>query len=77
MSQFSLGEKLRRAASQQTLAVPGAFNALSAKMAQQAGFQAIYLSGAAFSAGALAMPDIGLFTLTELMQHTLTLTRSV
>ena len=77
MSQFSLGEKLRRAASQQTLAVPGAFNALSAKMAQQAGFQAIYLSGAAFSAGALAMPDMRLFTLTKLMQHTLTLTRSV
>jgi methylisocitrate lyase len=33
------------------------------------GFSAMYLSGAAFSAGVLALPDIGLFTLTELAQQ--------
>jgi methylisocitrate lyase len=37
----------------------------------------MYLSGAAFSAGSLALPDVGLFTLTELAQHTALLTRSV
>lgn len=36
----------------------------------------MYLSGAAFSAGALAMPDIGLFTLSELAVETARLTRA-
>ena len=48
-----------------------------ARLAQQSGFDAVYLSGAAFSAGALAMPDVGLFTLTELAAQTARLTRSV
>ena len=42
-----------------------------------AGYDAVYLSGAAFSAGTLALPDIGLFTLTELAQQTAYLTRRV
>ena len=35
-------------------------------MIEQAGFPACYLSGAAFSASVLALPDVGLLTLTEL-----------
>lgn len=57
--------------------MPGAFNALSGRMIEEAGFRAAYLSGAAFSAGALALPDIGLFTLTELAAQTAQLTRRV
>ena len=45
-------------------------------MIERAGFPAMYLSGAAFSAGALALPDIGLFTLTELVAQTTCLTRA-
>lgn len=44
---------------------PGVFNPLSAVVARRAGFTALYVSGAAFSAS-LALPDLGLFTLTEL-----------
>ena len=73
----SAGRQLRDAAAAGTLQVPGAFNALAARMIEQAGFPAAYLSGAAFSAGALALPDVGLFTLTELVQQTTWLTRSV
>ncbi len=47
------------------LAVAGVFNPLSALIAEQAGFRALYFSGAAFSAS-LGIPDIGLFTLDEL-----------
>jgi methylisocitrate lyase len=65
-SAASPGLRLRRAAAQGTILVPGAFNALTARMIEAAGFQACYLSGAAFSAGALALPDVGLFTLSEL-----------
>jgi methylisocitrate lyase len=71
------GKALRQAVEESTIQVPGAFNALVARMAQQAGFDAIYLSGAAFSASVLALPDIGLFTLTELAQQTAQLTRAV
>lgn len=44
--------------------VPGVFNPLVARLAERAGFQAIYQSGAALSAS-LALPDIGIVTLTE------------
>jgi methylisocitrate lyase len=67
---------LRDAARHGTLAVPGAFNALVARIIERAGFPAMYLSGAAFSAAQLALPDVGLFTLTELAQETARLTRA-
>ena len=47
------------------LVMPGAHAPLYAILAKKAGFKAIYLSGGAFSA-LLGLPDIGLFTLTEL-----------
>jgi methylisocitrate lyase len=72
----SPGKQLREAVSGGTLLIPGAFNALTARLIEQAGFRAAYLSGAAFSAGALALPDIGLFTLSELCEETRRLTRS-
>jgi len=74
MPQSSPGSRLRRAAAETTLAIPGAFNPLVARMIERAGFPACYLSGAAFSAGALAIPDIGLFTLSELVNETQRLT---
>lgn len=70
------GKTLREAARAGTLAVPGAFNALAMRMIERAGFPAAYLSGAAFSAGALALPDIGLFTLSELAAQTRGLCRA-
>lgn len=47
--------------------MPGAFNPLVAKLAERAGFKAVYLSGGALSAGN-GVPDIGLLTLTEFVQ---------
>lgn len=44
--------------------MPGVFNALAAKMAEELGFQALYLSGAALSAS-VGLPDVGLLTQTE------------
>jgi methylisocitrate lyase len=73
----SPGKTLRQAVEGSSIIIPGAFNALVGRLIEQAGFEAVYLSGAAFSAGSLALPDIGLFTLTELVQHTTRLTRAV
>lgn len=77
MANDSPGRSLRDAVADSTLAIPGAFNALSARMIEDAGFEAAYLSGAAFSAGELALPDVGLFTLSELAEQTRRIARSV
>ena len=47
------------------MAIPGVFNALVARMAERAGFAAVYQSGAALSAGLAALPDVGLLSQTE------------
>ncbi len=70
------GTRLRQLAAQGGLIVPGAFNPLVARAVQAAGFQAVYLSGAAFSAAQLGLPDVGLFTLTELAEELRRLTRA-
>lgn len=48
------------------LIMPGAYNALSAKLIEQAGFEAVYLTGADTANSMTGMPDIGLLTLTEM-----------
>lgn len=60
----SPGHRLRHAWSAGPIAIPGAFNALTARVAERLGFQAVYLSGGALSAAA-GVPDVGLLTLTE------------
>jgi 2-methylisocitrate lyase-like PEP mutase family enzyme len=47
------------------LLCPGVYDALSAAMAEQAGFEALYLSGASIAYTALGRPDIGLVTMSE------------
>lgn len=65
---MSPGQRLRDAWQRQTIAVPGVFNALVAKMAERLGFQAVYLSGGALSA-AHGMPDIGLLSLGDFVDE--------
>jgi methylisocitrate lyase len=77
MTHVSPGRLLRDAVQDVTIQIPGAFNALAARMVEEAGFDAVYLSGAALSAGVLALPDVGLFSITELAQQTAYLTRRV
>ncbi|MCH8048362.1 MAG: isocitrate lyase/phosphoenolpyruvate mutase family protein [Planctomycetes bacterium] len=77
MSDISPGKKLRQAITQGTIQVPGAPNALMGRLIERAGYPAAYLSGAALSAGVMAVPDIGLFSLSELQQQTGYLTTAV
>ncbi|RAY11519.1 methylisocitrate lyase [Actinomadura craniellae] len=55
-------------ASGDLLRLPGAFNPLSALAITRAGFEGVYVSGAVLSAD-LALPDIGLTTLTEVSRR--------
>ena len=52
------------------LLVPGAFNALSAKVIADLGFQAIYVTGAGVTNMWFGMPDQGFMGLHEIADHT-------
>jgi len=56
------------------LLAPGVYDALTASLAEAAGFRALYLSGAAVAYTRLGRPDIGLTSVTE-MAETLSLIR--
>jgi carboxyvinyl-carboxyphosphonate phosphorylmutase len=51
------------------IVAPGAFNPLSAKIIEQAGFPTVYMTGYGASADLLGAPDYGLLTLTEMANH--------
>ena len=51
------------------LVVPGAANALAARVIEDTGFEAVYVSGAGIANTWLGVPDVGLVTLTELRGH--------
>jgi 2-methylisocitrate lyase-like PEP mutase family enzyme len=59
-----------RLARRDALLVPGAGNALTARIIQDAGFEAVYVTGAGIANTLLGAPDIGLVTLTELAMTT-------
>ncbi len=58
-------QKIKEQIKQGIVVMPGAFNAISAKLIEDAGFSALYISGAGLVNGVAGMPDIGLLTLTE------------
>ena len=49
--------------------LPGAYDALSARLAQRAGFDALFTTGFGFSAAALGAPDYGLLTASEVLDR--------
>lgn len=51
------------------LVLPGAYDALSAKIIEQAGFKAVTFGGYPTSASLLAKPDVSLLTLTEMVSQ--------
>jgi methylisocitrate lyase len=74
-SHASPGRRLREAWHDTTIAIPGVFCPLVARMAQRLGFRAVYLSGGALSAAA-GVPDVGLLTLTDFTDEARLITRA-
>ena len=64
----------QRLAEPRLLLAPGVYDALSALIAEQSGFEAVYLSGASIAYTRLGRSDIGLTTFTEVCD-TLTMIR--
>uniref|UniRef100_UPI000D367586 isocitrate lyase/PEP mutase family protein n=1 Tax=unclassified Variovorax TaxID=663243 RepID=UPI000D367586 len=52
------------------LIVPGAFNALSAKVVEDLGFKAVYVTGAGVTNMWFGMPDQGFMGLSDIAEHT-------
>lgn len=50
------------------LAAPGAADALTARLVEDAGFESVYASGAGIANAQFALPDIGLVTMTEMVE---------
>lgn len=63
------GELRRRLKKGSILVVPAAFDMISAKLIEGAGFEAVYLSGFGQSASHLGLPDAGLMTFSEMLER--------
>ena len=65
-----LTSKLRRLLDGPDLVMaPGVVDALNARLVAEAGFEAIYMTGAGTTAARLGMPDVGLLTVTEMADN--------
>ncbi len=60
----------RQVASRQALLLPGAFNAMSARVIEDLGFQALYLTGAGVTNMSFGLPDLGFIGLSDIAEHT-------
>jgi methylisocitrate lyase len=72
------GEEFRAALdAERPLQVAGAINAFSALLAQQAGFRALYVSGAGVANYSLGLPDLGVIALGDVLADTTRITAAV
>lgn len=69
MAQGSDGDLRRILTPGAAVLLPGAANALTARVIEDAGFSAVYVTGAGIANTHLGMPDIGLTTATEIVDH--------
>lgn len=78
MSSIHPSAALRSAvAGARSLVLPGAYDALSAKLVEEAGFEAIYVGSYATAAAGYGMPDVGALTLDQLVRHARTVVEAV
>ena len=66
----SVRQQLRaRHTSGPLIVAPGIYDAYGARLVEQAGFEAVYMTGNGVSASLLGRPDVGLIDLTTFAQH--------
>ncbi len=69
-----LRERLQQ---KEILIAPGAHDVLTAKIIEDVGFEAVYMTGYGTSASLLGAPDVGLLTMTEMVQRASNLAEAV
>lgn len=67
MKKTTLLKKLLR--DPEILLAPGAYDVLSAKIIEKCGFKAVYMTGYGTSASVLGQPDVGLLTMSEMVDR--------
>src|SRR5881227_4092375 len=60
--------KLRALLKQDMIVAPGAYDCITAKLIEQAGFSAVYMTGAG-TAATLGYPDFGIVTMSEMVAN--------
>jgi 2-methylisocitrate lyase-like PEP mutase family enzyme len=67
---MSVSEQLRRIFSRGDFIIaPGAYDALTARLVASAGFPVVYATGAGISNSQLGLADMGLLTMTEMLEQ--------
>jgi 2-methylisocitrate lyase-like PEP mutase family enzyme len=51
------------------LILPGAYDAVTARIIERCGFEAVYVTGGGFANSSFGVPDVGLFSLSDLVTH--------
>src|SRR3989475_5652849 len=75
---MSLRQVLRRLVEQKAgVVIPGAYDGVSAKLVEGAGFPAVYMTGYGTSASRLGLPDLGYAGLAEMADHARNLAAAV
>lgn len=69
--------KLRAELAKGLVVAPSCYDALSARLAQLAGFQAIHMTGLGVEAAQLGAPDLGLMSMSEIVQHAARMAQAV
>lgn len=70
MQRVTMGQRLRELTAQESpLLIAGAINSICALLAQQAGFKALYLSGAGVANADFALPDLGFTSLDNVVDQ--------
>ena len=70
------GAKLKARLEKGVLVAPGAYDALSARLAMQAGAEAVYMTGFGVAGSLLGVPDIGIVSATEMIERVRALSRA-
>jgi methylisocitrate lyase len=74
----SAGTRFREAlAAEKPLQIAGTINAYAARLAERAGFKAVYLSGGGVAAASLGLPDLGIITLDDVLVDAQRITNAV
>ena len=74
---MSAGQKFRKALSDESpLQIVGAINAYTALLAQQAGYRALYLSGAGVANASYGLPDLAMTSLNDVLEDTRRITEA-
>ena len=73
---MTAAQQLRRLLAQDAMVIaPGVFDGITARFAEQAGFGCVYMTGAGTSLS-LGYPDLGLLTMTEMVDKARVITRT-